>query len=132
MKRTSVAVAGLSLIILSACSSSGTGPNPSLALTSDDSAQVALVSAADATAEDVGMMYSNEASASFSIVSDRVPGALFSASAAGDSTRFAFWGAQMACPLTAGRFTCPAVTKNGLTLNRSFAFFDANGGAMTA
>jgi hypothetical protein len=101
-------------------------------LTADDTLQAVVNSAGDATAGDVDLLNSAETTLGmFSIrpvggpeVALRVtPGALPSAS----------WSASTGCVLNAGngRFVCAPQTNNGLTLTRSYAFYDAGGNLMT-
>jgi hypothetical protein len=45
----------------------------------------------------------------------------------GSGTRPAFNGISPACAYASGRYTCSATTEQGLSVTRSFAFYDANG-----
>lgn len=136
MKRILVGTLGAALVFAAACSSSGdlTQPGSSLQLTASDTAEAAALSAGDATAEDVDIFAATEgsldpAAATFNLV----PAAATTSTTAGtDSTRFAFWSFSRNCTFNAstGRFVCPDVTHNGLTMSSSAAFFDASGAAM--
>ena len=137
MKRILVGTLGVALTFAAACSNSGdlTMPGSDLQLTAADTSEAAAISAGDATAEDVDMFAATEgsmdlASASFNLVP--VGAATATTAGGADSTRFAFWSFSRNCAFSAttGRFTCPDVTHNGLTLSSSAAFYDANGAAM--
>lgn len=130
----------VSALALSACSSDVNSPS-TLQLTANDSAQAVSLSASDATAEDVDVMLAAEASMDGSATAptptyDRFNslGASFSTTTTTpDSVRFAFWNFTGACVYSSatGRFTCPDVVKNGLTLSRSAGFTDAGGAPMS-
>jgi hypothetical protein len=142
MKRILIVGGVVSALALSACSSDVNGP-ATLQLSADDSVQAVSLSASDATAEDVDVMAAAEASMDGSAVAptptyDRFETSNLDArtsttSAVGDSTRFAFWSFAGSCVYSSdtGRFACPDVVKNGLTLSRSAAFTDAGGTAMS-
>lgn len=142
MKRILIVGGVVSSLALGACSSDVNSP-ATLQLSANDSLQAVSLSASDATAEDVDVMTAAEASMDGS---GNAPSPTYdrfqvgsrgaSTSTAGsvaDSTRFAFWSFAGSCTYSAaaGRFTCPDVVKNGLTLSRSAAFTDANGAAMS-
>ncbi|HEX4682893.1 MAG TPA: hypothetical protein VH277_09305, partial [Gemmatimonadaceae bacterium] len=141
MNRILIVGGVVSALALGACSSDVSSP-ATLQLSANDSLQAVSLSASDATAEDVDIMTAAEASMDGSAGAsastyDRFQtgglGASMSTSAAaGDSIRFAFWSFAGSCAYSSatGRFTCPDVVKNGLTLSRSAAFTDANGTAM--
>lgn len=145
MKRFLVVGAPVLVALLAACSSdSVTNPGASLSLTADDSAQAVALSAADATSEDVDVMlasdlsvdagtYSASVGTSGSGASLTLAPVMPSFDVSGDTARVGFWAFGSGCVFNAssGRFTCPDVTHNGLTLSRSVAFFDANGTAMS-
>lgn len=131
------------LAVLAACSADGTTtPSASLTLSAYDTAQAAVLSASDATAEDVDVMLASDLS---------VDGGAYSASlgtsgtganlalapnfdTSTDTARVGFWafGTSCAFSTTTGRFACPDVVHDGLTLSRSVAFFDSTGAAMSA
>jgi len=120
---------------LAACSSDSAVSPGSFRLTAADTAEAAAISASDATAEDVDVMYAIEGAfgtAAGGATADRIPAPSFTTS--GDSVRFAFWGFSTACPYDAGtgRFVCPPLTRGALTLDRSFALFDASGASQSA
>lgn len=140
MKRTWL-IGGLAALLLAACSSQsdlvGSGGGIS-SLTAADTSESAALSASDATAEDIDLMNAAELSidgGAYDLIQNSAPfnSSAPSFSSGSDSTRFAFWSFGKDCTYSAaaGRFTCPAIVKNGLTLARSAAFFDANGVAMS-
>lgn len=142
MKRLLIVGGVFSAFAMSACSGSDVSSPAALQLTSSDTLQAVVLSASDATAEDVDVMSATEAtmdgSTSTSSTYDLMQAGSGSINtstspSASDSTRFAFWGFSGGCTYSAatGRFTCPDVVKNGLTLSRSAAFTDANGAAMS-
>ena len=141
MQRRSLVVSAAVPVIaflLSACAADSSVAPGTLQLTADDSAQAAAISVADATTEDVDVMYAAEGSfaggANFSVAPsggarlDSYPGSTTS----GDSVRFAFWAFGHNCPYnnSVARFVCADTTKGGLTLSRSFALFDQYGAPM--
>lgn len=135
MKRILVGTLGAALVFAAACSNGGdlTQPGSDLSLTAADTAEAAAISAGDATAEDVDMFAATEGSFDLAAASfNLVPSAATTTTGTADSTRFAFWSFSRNCTFnaTTGRFTCPDVTHNGLTMSSSAAFFDANGAAM--
>lgn len=135
-------------LVLAACSGTDVTTPAAFQLSAVDSAQAAAISASDATAEDVNVMSATEGSMDgaapmydlltapvvpvYSRIGAPVPASM-AATANPDSTRYAFWSFSSACTYSAstGRFACPDVVKNGLTLSRSAAFFDVNGVAMS-
>lgn len=133
MKRITLGIgASAFALALAACSSDSAVSPSSFKLTAADTAEAAAISASDATAEDVDVMYAAEgAFGSAGPSANEIPAPSFSTT---DSVRFAFWGMSNACPYDAGtgRFVCPPVTRGALTLQRSFALFDANGAAQSA
>ena len=142
MNRILIVGGVMSALAVSACSSDVNSP-ATLQLSPNDSLQAVSLSAADATAEDVDVMVAAEASIDGSATAagptyDRFQTGSLGASmsttgAVGDSTRFGFWSFAGSCVYSSatGRFTCPDVVKNGLTLSRSAAFTDASGTAMS-
>ena len=140
MKRTWL-IGGLAALLLAACNSHsdlvGVG-GTTLSATAADTAESAALSSADATAEDIDLMNAAELSidgGGYDLIDNSAPLASSapSFSSGSDSTRFAFWSFAKDCTYSAitGRFTCPALVKNGLTLTRSAAFLDAGGTAMS-
>ncbi len=104
---------GAAVVLMAACNSDGIGPNPALSpMLNRDVAQVA----ADIVGEDVDLMTDQALGDGpmgfFSVASDEF--------------------AMRDCPFVNGRFECPPVTRGPLTFLRSFAFFDAQGGAQEA
>ena len=137
MKRILIGGGIVSALVLSACSGSDVSSPSSLQLSSADTLQAVVLSAGDATAEDVNVMTASEASMdastpAYDLIQASRPS--FSTTAtAPDSVRYAFWAFAGGCTYSSatGRFTCPDIVKNGLTLSRSAAFTDANGAAMS-
>lgn len=134
MKRILVGTLGAALVFAAACSNRDlTQPGSELSLTAADTAEAAAISAGDATAEDVDMFAATEGSFDLAAASfNLVPSATAATAGTTDSTRFAFWSFSRNCTFnaTTGRFVCPDVTHNGLTMSSSAAFLDANGAAM--
>ncbi len=104
------ASAAVLALALAACSGDGTGTDDSLTL---EESTDAAATVGDAVGEDVGQWLEGE-------------GMLGSG---GASPSIGAEGARAGegCPFNAqtGRFVCPTVTRDGLTINRSFALFDA-------
>ncbi len=102
-----LAGAGALALLVAACSSDGTGPSESLTL--EESADAAQT-VGDAVSEDVSQWYEGET--------------MFGGGAAPSVGVAAI--PNEACPYQAdtGRHVCPPVTREGLTINRSFALFD--------
>lgn len=112
-----VAFAPVLVGIIAACSDS---TSPGSANDSQVTADVA-VAVADGTAEDLYYIYSNEG------VFGGAPMASVAAAPPDDPS--GRWGWRDDCTFNAGtgRFECPEMLRNGFTLNRSFALFDAAG-----
>ena len=135
MKRVLIATAMVSTLALAACNSDLSNPG-SLQLTTSDTLQALSLSASDATAEDVDLLSAAEASfdsPGATPAYSRLEVGTASYSTSGDSARGGFWGFSGSCTYSSasGRFACPDVAKNGLTLTRSAAFTDANGAAQS-
>ena len=136
MKRFTLGIgASAFALALAACSSDSAVSPGSFRLTAADTAEAAAISASDATAEDVDVMYAGDAAfggGAAAPAGDRIVAPSFTTST--DSVRFAFWAFSNACPFDAGtgRFVCPPVSRGALTLNRSFALFDAGGTPQSA
>lgn len=134
------------LAVLAACSSDGAlSPSASLTLSAADTAQAAVLSASDATAEDVDVMlasdlsvnggaYASIGTSAFGSNLDLVPSFATTSTTSTDTARVGFWAFSAACAFqsSTGRFTCPDVTHDGLTLSRSVAFYDSTGAVMSA
>jgi hypothetical protein len=140
MKRILIVGGVIATLAVAACSANTDLSSPApLQLSENDTLQAVSLSASDATAEDVDLMSAAEGSLdastpSYSLIA--APQAATNGIAAtviADSTRFAFWGFSGGCAYSAttGRFTCPDVIKDGLTLSRSAAFTDATGSPMS-
>lgn len=109
-------LSALATLLLASCQGETTGPGGA-ALTALLNRDVARV-AADQAAEDIGLM------ADPGLVQFQ-PGATMTAGP-GD-----FFG-NANCPRQNGRFVCPHEVRDGVTVTRSFTFFDANGAEQTA
>jgi len=137
MKRILIGGGIVSALVLAACSGSDVSSPSSLQLSSADTLQAVVLSAGDATAEDVNVMIASEASLdaatpAYDLITASGP-SFSTTGTASDSVRYAFWAFAGGCTYNSvtGRFTCPDVVKNGLTLSRSAAFSDASGAAMS-
>jgi hypothetical protein len=108
-----------------ACSSDLAGP-PAL-----DDAQInadVATTSGDAVASQVaGFTDDVTAAGSFTIVS---PSYNVNVTGNGTSGQPSFAAVAPNCSYTAPRYTCTATTEQGLTVTRSFAFYDANGGSL--
>lgn len=132
MKRSLLLGAPILVLALAACSSDSTSP---LQITSADIDQAAVISASDATAEDVNILSASDMTMSGGAVADVVGGGLsMSRVALAPNVPSYSWTFSDGCTYSAstGRFTCPPITSGGLTLNRDYAFFDANNQAQSA
>jgi hypothetical protein len=120
----------LALVFAAACSSDSTSP---IQITSDDVDQAAVISASDATAEDVSILSASDMTMSGGAVQN-VVGAGMSLSRTPLAAPSYAWTFGDGCTYssTTGRFSCPPITAGGLTLNRDYAFFDANQTAQSA
>lgn len=133
MKRIALAIGSAALAFGAfACSDSSTAPQ-NQQIVADDVAQAAAISAGDATSEDVNLFFAADGALSGTIAGpsqNLVP----RVESATEPPRYTFWAFSSSCAYDSAtqRFLCPPVTKDGLTLVRSLAFFDANGHAMTA
>lgn len=126
MKRSLLVGAPLLAFALAACSSDSTSP---LQITTADIDQAAVISASDATAEDVNILTASDMTMSGGAVQDVFGGSpLMSRTAASAVVPSYSWSFSGSCTYSSstGRFTCPAITAGGLTLTRDYAFFDAN------
>ncbi|HEX9250056.1 MAG TPA: hypothetical protein VF856_11185, partial [Gemmatimonadaceae bacterium] len=108
-----------------ACSSDLAGP-PAL-----DDAQInadVAATSGDAVASQVtGFTDDVTAAGSFTMVS---PSYNVNVTGNGTSGQPSFGAVAPNCSYTAPRYTCTATTEQGLTVTRSFAFYDANGGSL--
>jgi hypothetical protein len=126
MKRSLLVAAPMLAFALAACSSDSTSP---FTITNTDIDQAAVISASDATAEDVNILSASDMTMSGGAVTDLFGGgAQMSRVALAPNVPSYSWTFSGSCTYSAstGRFTCPAITSGGLTLNRDYAFFDAN------
>ena len=121
----------LALVFAAACSSDSTSP---ITITSADVDQAAVISASDATTEDVSILTASDMTMSGGAVQSVVAGnGLMLSRTPGPALNYA-WSFGDGCTYssTTGRFTCPPITVGGLTLNRDYAFYDANNVAQSA
>lgn len=125
MKRSFVVAAPILMLVFAACSDSTSPAQISPA----DIDQAAVLSASDATAEDVNLLAASDMTMSGGAVADMIgPGLQLSRISLAESGPSYSWTFGDGCTRSpSGRFTCPAITNNGLTLNRDYAFYDANG-----
>ena len=98
----------------------------SIQISADDVDQAAVISASDATAEDVSIIASSDMSMSGGAVASRTGGSLLLSRVPVASTPNYVWTFSNSCTYSAGRFTCPPITSGGLTLTRDYAFYDAS------
>ena len=121
-KNSMLAVAMILTVGAVACSSDLSGP-PALSDVQVD-ADIAAT-AGDAVASQIAGFANDVAAAgSFTIVSPS-----FNVNAPGSTATGApsFTAVSATCSYSAGRYTCAATTEEGLTVSRSFAFYDAQG-----
>jgi hypothetical protein len=136
MKNGIVWFGGCALVLaISACGTNGSdgspaGPQASLSLTLGDSIAPVVVSAGRATLNDLDVLSSVETTIGFSVAPAQRAG--LSASFASNSLSGGF-AAASGCTLNTVTdvFTCAPTTNDGITLIRSFEFFDASGEPMT-
>lgn len=107
-----ISAAALALISASACQDASGPEEATEALTRD----VAVV-AGDAAFEDVSVIYTQ-------IGAFGVP--------TGEMARTGGWRGDCAFDEPSGRFICPTVTRENMTMSRSYAFKDADGAAQSA
>lgn len=131
MRRTLVVAAPmLALVFAAACSSDSTSP---ITITTEDVNQAAVISASDATSEDVAIMTASDMTMSGGADLVAAGSGLMLSRTAGASPNYVWtFGGVCTYSSTTGRFTCPPITSNGLTLNRDYAFYDANNVTMSA
>ena len=132
MKRSLFVGAPMLALIFAAaaCSSDSTSP---IQITADDVNQAAVMSASDATAEDVSIFTASDMTMSGGAVQNVVGGGLAMSRIPVGAPSYS-WTFGDGCTYSAdtGRFSCPPITASGLTLNRDYAFFDANQTAQSA
>lgn len=128
MKRTFLFGAPM-LALLAACSADSIDPSK---ITADDENQAAVISASDATAEDVSVLYASDVGLG-SAATDRISGGLLmSRSPSASPLRSWAFGIDCTYSASSGRFSCPPITDGQLTLTRDFAFYDASSTGMSA
>ncbi|MGA9836264.1 MAG: hypothetical protein WBQ26_03000 [Gemmatimonadaceae bacterium] len=115
---------------LAACSSNSDSVTSTAAfqLTPDDSLQAVVHSVGQATAGDLDVLNSSAATLNFQVAAPPV------SSANAELAYDAGYAAAAGCTLDSATsiFTCPPTTSNGLTLVRTFEFFDSTGAPMLA
>ncbi len=123
------AIAGATWITLAACGKDAVAPSNQVSAAIEAADVAATVG--DAAGEDVNILFASDASFGGGALGSRVSASL---SATTDDDAGSRWGAASNCTFSAstGRFTCPTATHNNLTLDRSFAFFDASNTAQSA
>lgn len=131
MKRSLVVGAPMLALMLAACSSDSTSP---IQISADDVNQAAVISASDATAEDVSILSASDMTMSGGAVQNAVGGGLMMSRISVGGAPSYSWTFGDGCTYSAstGRFSCPPISAGGLTLNRDYAFFDANNGGQSA
>jgi hypothetical protein len=132
MKRSLLVSAPILVLALAACSSDSTGP---LQITSADVDQAAVISASDATAEDVNVFTASDMTMSGGAVANVLGGgAQMSRTPVAANLPSYAWTFSDGCVYSAStsRFSCAAISAGGLTLTRDYALFDASGAAQSA
>jgi hypothetical protein len=123
--RTQMLSAGAMMLALgaAACSTDLSGP-PAM-----DDAQIdadIAVTSGDAVASEIAGFTDNvTAAGSFTMVAPS-----FNLSAGSGAAQPRFGGISPTCSYAAGRYTCAATTEQGMSVSRSFAFYDAQGAAL--
>ncbi|MGH7717629.1 MAG: hypothetical protein ACREON_02135 [Gemmatimonadaceae bacterium] len=122
MQRNILSAATAAAIVLGLAACGDSSAPRSLVSEEQESDDVAAA-VADATSDDVNIFFSGE-------VTLPTLGTSVQADLAGDGR---FWRFAERCPFDAGsgRFVCPVVNRGPLTVTRSFALADANGGAQS-
>jgi hypothetical protein len=130
MKRSIVVCAPIALLF-AACSSDSISP---IQISADDVNQAAVISASDATAEDISILSASDMTMSGGAVQTVVGGSLMLSRTPTGAQPSYTWTFGDVCTFTqsTGRFTCPPISAGGLTLNRDYAFYTANQTAQSA
>ena len=116
-------------LMLAACSDS-TSP---IQISADDVNQAAVMSASDATVEDVSILSASDMTMSGGAVQNAVGGSpMMSRIPVGAASYSWTFGDGCTYSQSTGRFSCPPISAGGLTLNRDYAFLDANNGGQSA
>src|SRR5438046_8521314 len=104
-----------------ACRADSTRPHD---ITPDDVKQAAVISASDATAEDVSILSASDMTMSGGAVQNVVGGGLMMSRIPSGAAPSYTWTFGTGCTYSAstGRFSCPPMTDGGLTLNRDYGF----------
>lgn len=132
MKRLAFAAGAFALVIgVSACSNTPTAARSSLQLTAGDTIAAMVTTAGSAVVNDLDVIGSAESTIGFQFSPAGISGVSMSVSRSGEL--MAGFAPASGCTLNAatGRFDCPPVTNNGLTLTRSFAFYNAAGQSLS-
>jgi hypothetical protein len=129
-RRLLVGAPMLALVFAAACSSDSTSP---ITITTDDVNQAAVISASDATTEDVAILTASDMTMSGGAVQSLSGSGLMLSRTPMSAPSYAWtFGDGCTYSSTTGRFTCPPITSGGLTLNRDYAFYDASNVAQSA
>jgi hypothetical protein len=130
MKRSLLVVAPVAFVI-AACSADSTSP---IQISAADVDQAAVISASDATAEDVSILSASDMTMSGGSVQNATGGSLMLSRLPASAAPSYSWTFGDGCTFSqaSGRFTCPAITSGGLTLNRDYAFYAADQSAQSA
>ena len=130
MKRSLLVCAPLAMMI-AACSADSTNP---IQITADDINQAAVISASDATAEDVSILSASDMTMSGGAVQNAAGSPLMMSRIPAGAAPSYVWTFGDGCTFSqsTGRFTCPPISAGGLTLNRDYAFYTANQTAQSA
>lgn len=113
-------------LVVCACNSDRAAAPPDTVLTDRQVSRDIAVSEGDAAANELASIssYSNLAGVNFSVATDASRGEGMK-----PNSDIAF-SVSSACTYAAGRWSCAPVTENGLTVVRSYAFYDAAGQPM--
>jgi hypothetical protein len=128
MKRIAFAAGAVALAIgIGACGNASTASLSPLQLTAGDTVAAMVTTAGNGVINDLDVIGSAESTIGFQFSPSGVTG--ISAGVTGGRELLAGYTPASGCTLntSTGRFDCPPVTNNGLTLTRSFAFYNAAG-----
>jgi hypothetical protein len=130
MKRSLLVCVPLALLV-AACSADSTSP---IQISADDVNQAAVISASDATAEDVSILAASDMTMSGGAVQSRAGSTLMLSRIPVSGSPSYSWTFGDGCTFSqsSGRFTCPPISAGGLTLNRDYAFFTEASAAQSA
>lgn len=114
--RRAAVLTSLSIFAATACNSDRASAPPETILTDHQVSKDVAISEGEATAADLGSLGSSAdmVGGSFSLQAETPAGG-----------RFDLQSSAAVCTYAVGRWTCPTVSEHGLSVNRSYAFFDA-------